>query len=179
MTRFGVFLRAVNLGSHNKVAMPVLRELAEGIGYSDVATYLQSGNLVVTAGTRKPAEVEAAVHDALHRTLGLDIDVLARTGKELTGIVEGNPFGDIADDHRQVHVMLLHREPTAAARKALDPGEFDPERFEVGSRCLYFYYPGGYGRSRMATAPWAKRLGVPGTDRNWRTMVAMHELATG
>lgn len=177
MTRFAVFLRAVNVGGHNKVPMPRLREIASDLGYTDVATHVQSGNLVVSAATAKPADVEAAIRRALHRELDVDVDVMARSRKDLAAVISGNPFADIADDPKKLHVSFLAKQPTAAARKACDPDEFLPERFEFGDRCLYLWYPDGQGRSTMAAAPWAKRLGgVPGTARNWRTVTTMLDL---
>jgi uncharacterized protein (DUF1697 family) len=174
--RFAVFLRAVNVGGHNKVPMPRLREIATDLGYTDVATYVQSGNLVVDADTTKPADVEAAVRKALRRELDIDVDVMVRSRKELAAVIAANPFADIADDAKKLHVSFLATAPSAAARKSLDGDEFLPERFEIGDRCVYLWYPDGQGRSKMAAAPWAKRLGVPGTARNWRTVTTMLDL---
>jgi uncharacterized protein (DUF1697 family) len=177
--RFAVFLRAVNLGSHNKVSMPKLRDLAADLGYADVATYVQSGNLVISAEKAKAAAVETAVSDALRRELGLDVDVMVRSRKELAAVIAANPLEDLADDPKMLHVNFLAKQPSAAARKACDRDEFLPERFEFGDRCVYLWYPNGSGRSKMAAAPWGKRLGVKGTSRNWRTVTTMLELLDG
>jgi uncharacterized protein (DUF1697 family) len=177
--QFAVLLRAVNVGGRNKVPMPRLRELADGLGYTDVSTYLQSGNLVVTADTRKAGDVEAAVAGAIHDDLGVDVAVLARSRKELAAVVADNPFADKASDPKRLLVNFLTAQPKAAALKALDRDEFDPERFEFGDRCIYQWFPNGVGRSKMATAPWDRRLGVQGTGRNWRTVTAMLELLGG
>lgn len=176
MTRYAVFLRAVNVGGHNKVPMPRLREIANDLGYTDVATYVQSGNLAVSAAATNAAVVEAAVGDALRRELGVDVEVMVRNRKELAAVIAANPFEDFADDPKKLHVSFLSKRPTAAARKACDLEEFLPERFEFGDRCLYLWYPDGQGRSKLAAAPWGKRLGVPGTARNWRTVTTMLDL---
>ena len=177
MTRYAVFLRAVNVGGHNKVPMATLRDIAEGLGYTDVATYVQSGNLVVDASAKSGAAVETAIGKALHAELGLTLDVMARNRKELAAVIEANPFRKEAkEDTKKVHVSFLAGKPTAAARKACDPTEFEPERFEFGDRCLYLWFPDGAGRSKLATAPWGKRLGMPGTARNWRTVTTMLDL---
>jgi uncharacterized protein (DUF1697 family) len=177
VTRYAVFLRAVNVGGHNKVPMATLREIAAGLGYADAVTHLQSGNLVVDAPVRKPADVESAVSKALQEELGLTIDVMARTGKQLATVIAENPFAaEAKDDPTKVHVSFLAAAPPAAARNACDPEEFAPERFSFGDCCLYLWFPNGAGRSKLATAPWAKRLGVPGTARNWRTVTTMRDL---
>ena len=175
MTRYAVFLRAVNVGGHNKVPMPRLRELATELGYEDVATYVQSGNLVLTA-TGSAAAVERAIHDALVNDLDVDVDVMVRHRKQLAAVIAANPFERHADDPKLLHVSFLTAQPAAAARAGCDPEEFSPELFEFGDRCLYLWYPNGQGRSKMAAAPWNKRLGVRGTARNWRTVTTMLEM---
>jgi uncharacterized protein (DUF1697 family) len=177
VTRYAVFLRAVNVAGHNKVSMATLREIATSLGYTDVATYVQSGNLVAAAPAKAASDVEAAVSKALKGELGLTIDVMARSRNQLAAVIDANPFTAKAkDDPTKVHVSFLAGKPTAAARKACDPKEFDPERFEFGDRCVYLWYPDGAGRSKLAGAPWAKRLGMPGTARNWRTVVTMLDM---
>jgi uncharacterized protein (DUF1697 family) len=177
--QFAVLLRAVNVGGRNKVPMARLRELADGLGYTGVSTYLQSGNLVVTAEVKKPADVEAAVADAIRADLGVDVAVLARSRKELATVVAANPFADKTSDPKRLHVSFLTAQPAAARLKSLDRSEFDPERYEFGDRCMYQWFPDGVGRSRMAAAPWDRRLGVRGTGRNWRTVTAMLEMLDG
>lgn len=177
MTRYAVFLRAINVGGRNKVPMAALRDMVEALGYSDVATYLQSGNLIVDAPKRTASAVEAAISKALQDELGLTIDVMARTRKDLGAVIDANPFASQAKkDPKKVHVSFLAGRPSAAARKACDPDEFEPERFEFGDRCLYLLFPDGAGRSKLGAAPWGKRLGMPGTARNWRTVTTMLEM---
>jgi len=179
VTKYAVFLRAVNLGSHNKVPMPKLREALTDLGYTDVETYVQSGNIVLDAGSKSAAKVETDVAAALRRSFDVDTDVMVRTKAQLNAVVKQNPFADKVGDPTSVHVNFLAAAVPAAAKKAFEPDQFDPERFEFGNRCVYFYYPKGQGRSKMATAPWAKRLGVPGTSRNWRTVLATLDLLAG
>jgi uncharacterized protein (DUF1697 family) len=176
VTRYVVLLRGVNVGGHNKVPMARLRELAREIGYTDVATYVQSGNLVVTAATKKPAEIETAVADALRRDLGVDVSVMVRSRDELAAVIDANPLGDIADDPKRLLVNFLSAQPSAASLDALDRDEFLPERFEIGDRCVYQWFPEGVGRSKMVGAPWDRRLGTAGTGRNWRTVTTLLDL---
>jgi uncharacterized protein (DUF1697 family) len=176
VTRYVVLLRAVNVGGNNMVPMARLRELAAELGYTDVATYVQSGNLVVTADTKKAADVETAIADALRSDLGVDVSVMVRSRKELAAVLAANPLKDIADDPARLLVNFLAAQPDAGKVKALDRDEFAPERFEVGDRCLYQWFPDGVGRSKMAAAPWDRRLGVRGTGRNWRTVTKLLDM---
>jgi uncharacterized protein (DUF1697 family) len=176
VTRYVVLLRAVNVGGNNKVPMTRLRELAEELGYTDVATYVQSGNLVVTAPAKKAADVERAVADSIRADLGVDVAVIARNRKELAAVIAANPFGEIADDPARLLVNFLTAQPAEAAMAALDRDEFAPERFEFGDRCIYQWFPAGVGKSKLAAAPWDRRLGVRGTGRNWRTVTTLLEM---
>jgi uncharacterized protein (DUF1697 family) len=176
MTRYAALLRAVNVGGNNKVPMARLRELAEQLGYTEVATYVQSGNLIVTAETEDAAAVENAVAGAIRADLGLDVEVVVRTRDELEGAVAGNPFAGLADDPARMLLSFLGAQPAADRVDGLDRGEFAPERFEIGERCLYLWYPDGVGRSKMAAAPWARRLGVQGTARNLRTIARLIDM---
>jgi len=178
VTRYAVLLRAVNVGGNNKVPMAWLREAATGAGFADVATYVQSGNLVLTASEKAPAvgEKVAGLIKAEH---GLDIDVMVRTRAELAAVIAANPFTEHVDEPSLLHVSFLAGKPTSAAVKALDPDEFIPERFAVHGAQVYLWYPNGAGRSKLATAPWQKRLGVAGTARNWRTVLTLLDLLDG
>jgi uncharacterized protein (DUF1697 family) len=179
MTTYAVFLRAVNLGSHHKIPMPRLREAIAGLGYSDVETYVQSGNVVLDAGAKSAAKVESQIVGLLQAEFDIETEVMVRTEADLRKLVKQNPFEREAADPKSVHVMFLAASPTAAAKRAFAPDQFEPERFGFGDRCVYFYYPNGQGRSKMAAAPWTKKLGVPGTARNWRTVLAMLDLVAG
>jgi uncharacterized protein (DUF1697 family) len=174
MARLVVLLRGVNVGGHARVPMARLRELAEELGYADVATYLQSGNLVVSADAR-PAEIEAAVADALRTHLDVDVAVMVRTAAALAAVIAANPFGEVTDPKRLL-VNFLAAQPASQRIEALDRDEFTPERFEFGDRCMYQWLPDGVGRSKLAAAPWDRRLGVRGTGRNWRTVLALRDL---
>ena len=178
MTRYAVLLRAVNVGGHNKVPMARLREISERLGYSDVATYVQSGNLVVTASP-KAAAVEQAVAKALRAELDVDVDVIARTLPELQAVMTANPFPHGVQEPTKLHVSFLTGAPTAPGVADLDGEKFGRERFALGDRCLYLWYADGAGRSKMGAAPWERWLGVRGTARNWLTLQTLVEMLAG
>jgi uncharacterized protein (DUF1697 family) len=178
VTKYAVLLRAINVGGRNQVPMPWLREALTDAGYGDVATYVQSGNVVLSTSDAAAA-VTKKVNGVIKDEHGLDIDVVVRSKAQLAAVVKNNPFPEHADDQKALHVTFLEAKPTAAKVKALDPSEFAPELFAIRGSELYLWFPLGYGRSKMATAPWAKRLGVKGTDRNWRTVLTLLEMLDG
>ncbi|MGN6474997.1 MAG: DUF1697 domain-containing protein [Mycobacteriales bacterium] len=179
MSRFVAWLHAVNLGSHNKVPMAWLREAAAADGFTDVATYLQSGNLVLSANTKDPAEVSKRVAALIKRERGLDVVVTTRSRADIATVVRRNPMPEHAADPAKLHVSFLTGKPDAEAVAGLDSEAFAPERFVIKGREIYLWFPNGAGRSKLATLPWQKRIGVAGTARNWRTVLAVRELLDG
>lgn len=178
MTKYAVFLRAVNVGGHNKVPMATLRDLASELGYSDVATYVQSGNLILSSG-QSADRVGAKVAGLIKDEHGLDVDVIVRSRAELAKVVKANPFVEEVAEPTQVHVNFLSGVPAKSKVTALDPDEFAPERYVIKGKEMYLHYPNGAGRSKLATAPWSKRLGVHGTARNWRTVTTLLDMLDG
>lgn len=172
--RYVALLRAVNLGSHKKIAMPALRELLSGMGYDDVATYLQSGNAVFTAAEPDPAKVAAEVEDRLATELGLSTEVILRTADELRVVIDGNPM-EVGDPAR-FGVLFLYEPVPAGRLDGFDGGTFAPEMMHPADREIYFSLPGGFGRAKLPDAV-GRRLKVPATMRNWRTVQALLSLA--
>ncbi len=174
--RYVAWLHAVNLGSHNKVPMAWLRDAAADAGFTEVATYLQSGNLVLSAPTRDPAEVSRRVAAVIHAGRGLDVVVTTRTRAEVAAVVQRNPMPEHADEPSKLHVSFLNGQPDRRAVASLDPDAFAPDRFVFDGEEIYLWFPNGAGRSKLATYPWPKRIGVGGTARNWRTVLAVLDL---
>jgi uncharacterized protein (DUF1697 family) len=172
VSRSAVLLRGVNLGRHNRISMPDFRAALEGIGCRDVATYVQSGNAVVDHdGT--PGELERTVRQALQER-GLAVPVMVRTADELARVVQGSPWQDL--DPKHFHVAFLSGDPDPAKVAAIDHDKLLPERVVVGERVLYLDYALGAGRSKGLDR---LRLGVDATARNWRTVIALRDLAAG
>lgn len=176
MTRYVVWLHAVNVGGRNKVSMAWLREAAEGDGFRDVATYVQSGNLIVTADTNNTDDVRQRVAGLIRDGLGLDVEVTVRSRAELAKVVERNPMPEHVDDPAKLHVSFLTGKADPLGVAGIDPAAFEPDRFVVDGSHIYLWFPDGAGRSKLATLPWRRRIGVAGTARNWRTVLTVLDL---
>ena len=180
MTRYVVLLRGINVGGRKRVAMSDLRELLGSLGYSDVATYLQSGNAVFTSPRDDPAGLAREIERRLARDLGMEVPVVIRTREELAKVVEGNPFPEAASDPIRLHVSFLSGEPDRKRLAGVDPRTYEPERFELGDRVIYLWYPNGLGKAKLNDAFWRRLdLGVHATDRNWNTVTKLLSLAGG
>lgn len=171
MPRSVVLLRAVNLGARNRIAMPAFREVLEGVGCTDVVTYLQSGNAVVSSRLG-PDPLAEAVAAALRAELDLSVGVLVRTADELDTVLDANPFDDVTDP------KLLHAVFLASAAPDLDDVDVAPDRVAAGDRVVYVAYARSSQGSRAAKALSGKAF-AGSTARNWRTVLALRELARG
>ena len=162
MTRYAVLLRGINVGTQGtKVSMPRLREIAEELGWTDVSTYINSGNLFADCGGASRASVEKALAKALHDDLGKPVDVVARTRAQLQKVVDANPFPDA--EQTFLHVAFLTGKPSAAGVKAFE-AELDkhPEQGVVIGTEAYVDYVNGSGRSKLPWDKIAKAMGVEG-----------------
>ena len=162
-------LRGVNLGARNKVPMAQLRTLLEDAGYGEVRTYIASGNVLLDgpAGKKKLAsELECLVLNSF----GVTTAVILRKPRELAAAVEAHPF----DDTSETHVAFLAARPAKAAAARLE--DVDPGAVLAGTE-LYLRLPRGVHGSRLSNARIESLLGVAATLRNWRTVVALAELA--
>jgi uncharacterized protein (DUF1697 family) len=175
--RYVALLRGINLGARNRVSMPELRELLEGHGYRDVATLVQSGNVVLTSRA-SAARLERDLQRQIAEGLGVDTPVIVRTREELAAVVERDPLGSVADDPKRYQVTFLAEEPDEDAARELAEADVAPERIELIGRELYTWHPDGIRRSKADRLRTSKRLPA-GTARNWRTVTSLLELADG
>ena len=176
MARLVVLLRGVNLAGRNKLSMPQLREALEGAGFQDVATYVQSGNVVLTS-RKSAARVGREVKQLLSERFGLDVDVVVRTRAELAAVLKRNPLAKVATNPKRYQVTFLDTSPPKAIVAKLEAAAAAKEQVVARGRELYAWHPGGVGRSKLAALMSGKQLGVVGTARNWSTVGKLLELA--
>jgi uncharacterized protein (DUF1697 family) len=177
MARYVALLRGVNLGAKRRVPMAELRALLEELGYEDVRTLLQSGNVGITSAKSATAvreELERAIADRF----GVETDVVLRTRKELEALVAANPLGDVADDPKRLQVWFLAGKPKAAAAKALAAEDVAPEVIAVAGKEIHVWHAGGIQRSPASKVLDRADLGVAGTARNWSTVEKLLGLAS-
>src|SRR5207248_3083738 len=143
--------------------MPELREALEEVGYEDVQTYLQSGNVLLSS-TAKPASVARKCERQIAAKFDLDIAVVVRTGAELAKVVQRNPLGKIAKDPKRYQVSFLSAELGAEAVRKLEAAAVEPEQFVVIGREVYAWHPDTIARSRLWALLAGQGLGVTATS---------------
>jgi uncharacterized protein (DUF1697 family) len=171
-------LRAVNLGSHNKVAMAELRACLEAQGFSGVRTLLQSGNVVFGGGRRRGAALERQLEEAVRVALAVDTPFIVRSREEWNALIAANPFPtEAAGDPGHLLLFCLKDTPAPGAEAALRAAIKGRERARVHGREAYVVYPDGVGQSKLTIAVLERRLGCKGTGRNWNTVLKLQALA--
>lgn len=172
-------LRGINVGGNKKVPMAVLRPLIEGLGLTDVRTYLQSGNVAFTAPDGGDEEaLAAAIGTAIEGEFGFTVDVIVRRHAYLKAVMADCPFPAAELEAKQLHVTYFSEPVTAERFAAVDPAAYAPEDFRVGDRALYLYAPQGLGVSKLGaqlSRP-ALNKGLIATSRNWNTVTKLVEL---
>jgi uncharacterized protein (DUF1697 family) len=178
MNTFVALLRGINVGGKTLIKMPELKSLLAEMGFEDVTTYIQSGNVVFKSSTGDPGKLAAAIEERIAETFGLDVTVLIRTPAELTEIAIHNPFEGREADVTKLHVVFLGDRPASNAVAELDPDRSPPDEFAVRGREIYLHLPNGAGRSKLTVDYFEKRLGLRATARNWKTLTKLIELAS-
>ena len=176
MTSYVVLLRGVNVGGRAKVSMAALRETCASVGCEEVATYIQSGNVVLRSALGADA-LRDRLASAIVDQLGVRPAVMVRTASEMADVIRHNPFTDA--DTATLHVGFLGGPPSADAAGRAMAIATPPEELAIRGAEVYLHLPNGLGRSKLAAAVINPRLlGVPVTVRNWRTVSKLVEMSS-
>ena len=174
MTRYLALLRGINVGGRQKLKMADLRALLSSLGYTDVATLLQSGNAVFTAADGSPETLAVDIQDRITTELGLTVTVMVRTEDDLRRVIGQIPFE--VRDPSKCAVAFLSSPVDRARIEVLDHASFAPEELVAGERELYLYFPDGMGRSKLLPIL-SRDTFDPATVRNWNTTTKLLDLA--
>jgi uncharacterized protein (DUF1697 family) len=156
--------------------MPRLREALEEAGYEDVATYVQSGNVVLSSSD-SATKVARAVERLVEKEFGLKIPVVVRTRAQLAKVVERDPLAKVAKDPKRYQVSFLEKKPSAELVRKLEEAAARTERVVAEGREIYAWHPEGVARSKLWAMLAGKGLGITATARNWTTVTKLLELA--
>jgi uncharacterized protein (DUF1697 family) len=173
-------LRGINVGGKKKIKMDELKAVCESLGFENVRTYIQSGNVVFDSLVPDQPEISAALENRLAEIYGFQVTVLIRDRNAYQRVIDGNPFLDEpAIDPRALLVTFLSQEPSQSALDDIEPAPDDADqyRFSESKQEVYLHCPDGYGRTRLSNNFFEKKLGVAATTRNWNTVGRLHEMA--
>jgi uncharacterized protein (DUF1697 family) len=169
-------LRGINVGKAKRVAMADLRALVAGLGYRDVRTLLNSGNVVFTVPRGARGDPAARIEQAIAKKIGVSSRVTVLTAAELATVVRENPLGKVAKDPSRLLVTVLTNPKDRAKLAPLAKQDWAPEALAIGKRVAYLWCPRGQLESPVAKAVF-QLLGDAVTTRNWATITKLHVLS--
>lgn len=171
-------LRGINVGRAKRIAMADLRKLLTDMGFADVRTLLNSGNVVFNCNAKDARQSANRIEEALVMKLGVAARVTVLDAEQLDGVVEDNSLCELSDDHSRLLVAVLNNPADRAKLEPLAHQDWKPEAFALGRWAAYIWCADGILASRAAAAM-GKAVGDAVTTRNWTTINKLHALATG
>lgn len=164
MTDYVALLRGINVSGRNLIKMEALRAAMEPLGFAQVRTYIQSGNLLFRAPATKPAALAQGISEQIRHSFSLELPVIIRQLRELETIAASNPFSE------NPYVVFLEAPAPPDTSAILAPAMKGGEQVCPRGSELYLLYPQGAGASKLTQSLIDKRLGITGTMRNWNTL---------
>lgn len=176
MATWIALFRGINVGGNNILRMKDLLSLFQELGFADVQTYIQSGNVIFNASNRAVDSIAANIAAAVKSRYGFEPKILLMTAAEYRCVIDANPFRAATDDPKTLHCFFLAEPAEEADLEACSNLKLPNEEFVLSDRAFYLSAPGGVGRSKLAQRV-EKLLGVPTSARNWRTVMKIDEIA--
>jgi uncharacterized protein (DUF1697 family) len=173
MTVYIILFRGV--GGATQLPTKPLREALTAAGFKDVATYINSGNAVLSS-RKSAASVTVDIAEITKKEFGFDKAIHVVTREELAELIEKNPFTDAVAIPKFLHAAVLAEKPEKGKVEALRAFAKPGERIEVVGKVAYLHTPDGFGTSKLAVK-FDKGIGVPNTARNWNTVIALAKMA--
>jgi uncharacterized protein (DUF1697 family) len=173
MTQCIALLRGINVGRAKRIDMAELRELIVRLGFSDVRTLLNSGNVIFQAAQPDAAGIAAAIEAAIETRFGFTVPVIVLTADELNIIVAENTMQQAASDPSRFLVAFVANNATLAKARPLPAQYWSPEAISLGSKAAYLWCIHGVIESKLVQS-FSRVTGGATTTRNWATVLKLH-----
>jgi uncharacterized protein (DUF1697 family) len=164
---------------HNSIKMTDLQAMYRKLGYNDAETYIQSGNVIFSSiADLSPSEISSKIERAIRDNFNYDITVMIRNVEELKKLESVNPFLKMDNfDPSKMAVLFLDQEPSEAQVQKVMNIDYPPDKFKIAGSEIFIYCPNGFGKTKLYTNFFERKMGVAGTGRNWRTINKLLEIA--
>ncbi len=178
MNTYISLLRGINVGGHKKIKMAELRSLYESLGFSDVRSYLQSGNVVFTSAETDRSTMAHSIETAIADAYSFAVTLFVLDAADLKQTFIANPFlTGRSEDPAKLYVTFLADSPLPEALDNFVPPANTSDEFYIDGDRIYLFCPNGYGRTKLSNAFFERKLKVPATTRNWKTVSALYDMA--
>ncbi|MEO6902005.1 MAG: DUF1697 domain-containing protein [Bacteroidia bacterium] len=171
-------LRGINVSGHRMIKMQALKELLSSLGFQNIQTYIQSGNIVFQYKKTDHQKLEKKIANAIIDKFTFDVPVIVMELCEFQQIIVGNPFvKDKTKDLAYLHVTFLAGKPDLKSFNKIKEGFYQPDEFYFVSKAIYLYCPTSYSNSKLTNGFFEKKLKITATTRNWKTINEIQNLA--
>ena len=180
MQTFISLLRGINVSGQKKILMMDLKALYENLKFTDVTTFIQSGN-VIFKNNEKLSDIEFAkkIEEAIYKHFDFQVPVIVRSKDEMKEIISTNPFLKEENiDEKKLHVTFLSEIPSEENAMSIQSMDFSPDRFIIRNKDIYLSIPASYGETKISNAFFEKKLKVKATTRNWNTVKKLSAMAS-
>ncbi|MBS2210376.1 DUF1697 domain-containing protein [Carboxylicivirga mesophila] len=174
MPKYISILRGINVGGKRKILMKELKDLYKELGFTNVVSYIQSGNLIFNANEATISSIEQRVSKAILERFGYNVPVLVLSNLEWKRMVSENPFS--SHDINKLHVTLLKDLPTEYDVEVFKSKDFAPDLYHLNGQYIYIKCDGKYHQSKLSNTAIERHLKVEATSRNWKTVIKISEL---
>jgi uncharacterized protein (DUF1697 family) len=178
MQKYISLLRGVNMTGHNSIKMAELASLYKDLGFTEVQTYIQSGN-VIFKSSESEDDIRNKIERGISEKFSYDIASMIRTVEGLEVLFSSNPYLKEADfDPAKMAVVFLHEHVTDIQSTKVSTVSYPPDKFMICGREIFIYCPNGFGRTKLYTNFFENKMGVTGTTRNWKTIKTIYDIAS-
>jgi uncharacterized protein (DUF1697 family) len=178
MSTYISMLRGINVGGQKMIRMETLRGVYTELGFTNIRTYVQSGNVVFESPDRDYQVLNRRIEAKLEQTCGYPVQVFIRQVDDFQRILTANPFLNDRNEYPdKLHVTFLYQHPPHTVLSKLTAPSGTTDEFAPGEMAVYLYCPHGYGKTKLSNGFFERKLGMPVTTRNWNTVNALYKIA--
>lgn len=177
MIKHLALLRGINVSGHNMIKMDALKTTLEAVGFTNVETYIQSGNVFVETEEESAFGVGFKIKQEIFKTFGHDVPTIVIGKNDLELCFKNNPFFKQKDvDTKKLYVAFISKELSSSAINELKISQFKPDEAVIDGNKIFIKYDVGAGKTRLDQKYIEKKLNVTATIRNWNTVTKLLEM---
>jgi len=171
-------LRGINVSGQKLIKMDALRKSYENMGFQNVKTYVQSGNIIFTCNHFEIKDLEQKISRQIEKDFGFEVPVIVLTIDKLKQVIDNNRFlKDLNKDQSSLHVTFLSSKPDLGNQSAIEDKKQNGEEIFFTDSAVYLFCPNGYGRTKLNNNFLEAKLKVGATTRNWKTTNELFNIA--
>lgn len=177
MAQYIALLRGINLGKHHKMLMTDLRSSFEKSGYTEVKSYIQTGNVLFNCEKEEQAVLSKKIQEQIFIDFGFEVPVLVRKAKDMNTLIEDNPFLSFEDAKPEhLHITFLKDRPKSDLLDKIKSFDSFPDQFQIRGKVVFIYCPRPYRETKLGNQFFEKQLKVKASTRTWKTILKLSEM---